>query len=129
MHSSPVTRQRSATSRGGLAHRPTFSGPTSHLPEQQVASEAHRSCSGWQPDARTQRLGPSADGAQRPEQQSLSSMHSAAAGLQPGSAWQRMAGPGIAVHRPLQQTSPVTQISPSTRHAASSRQRATPLSP
>jgi hypothetical protein len=86
MHSSPVTRHLSATPRGGFAHRPTFSGPTLQTPEQHAASDAQRSCSGWQPGARTQRFGPSADGAQRPEQQSLSSMHSAIEGRQPGNA-------------------------------------------
>ena len=55
-------------------------------------------------------------------------MHSASAGRQPGSAWQRMPPPGATVQRPLQQASPVAQVSPSTRHPASSTQVMTPLS-
>ena len=86
MHSSPVTRQRSATSFGGFAHRLTPSGPNLQVPEQQAPSDAHRSCSGWHPGAPAQRFGPSADGSQRPPQHSLSSMHSAETGRQPGSA-------------------------------------------
>jgi hypothetical protein len=89
-------------------------------PEQHVAPVAQRSCSGWQPGARTQRFGPSVEGAHRPEQQSLPSMHSCSAGRQPGSAWQRAPPPGMFMQRPLQQVSPIAQISPSTRHAASS---------
>ena len=72
--------------RDAFAQRPTLSGPTLQTPEQHVAPVAQRSCSGWQPGARTQRFGPSIDGAHRPEQQSLLSMHSCSAGRQPGSA-------------------------------------------
>jgi hypothetical protein len=86
MHSSPSTRHLSAIGRGAFAQRPTLSGPTLHVPEQQVAPVAQRSCSGWQPAARTQRFGPSPDGAHRPEQQSLSPMHGSSAGRQPGNA-------------------------------------------
>jgi len=84
MQISPSTRHLAAIAAGAFAQRPTPSGPTLHTPEQQVAPVAQRSCSGWQPLARTHRLGPFADGAHRPEQQSLFPMHSSSAGRQPG---------------------------------------------
>ena len=88
MHSSPMTWQRSATSRGAFAQRPTPSGPALQVPEQHASPDEHRSCSGWHPEARAQRRGPPAlaKAGHRPEQQSLSSMQSAAATRQPGSA-------------------------------------------
>ena len=46
MQISPMTRQRSATSFGGLAQRPTPSGPILQMPEQHVAPDTQRSCSG-----------------------------------------------------------------------------------
>ena len=85
MHGSPITGTV-GDGAGRLRAAADALGPGVAHPGATVASVAQRSCSGWQPGARAQRFGPSAEGAQRPEQQSLSSMHSASAGRQPGSA-------------------------------------------
>ena len=106
MHSSPRGRQAARILSGAFAQRPTSSGPVLHMPEQHDAPVLHRSCSGWQPGARTHRPGPSAEGSQRPEQQSLLFAQSASAGRHPGSAWQRPPPPGMVAQRPLQQSMP-----------------------
>lgn len=67
-----------------------------HIPEQQSAGTAQRSCCGRHPVAQAQRLTPSSLIAQRPEQQSLSVAHSSCAGWHPGRAWQRVSGPAHA---------------------------------
>lgn len=127
MHSCPSVRQGGIAS-GIFAQRATSCGPAVQIPEQHSDAEPQRSCSGWQPGTRWQRLGPDGEASQRPEQQSLSFMHSASAGPQPGSGWQRASPPGVLTQRPLQQSAPATQVSPSTRQASSSWQRAGPPS-
>ena len=86
MHSSPTVRHAGILS-GAFAQRPTSWGPAVHTPEQHSDAAPQRSCSGWQPGRRWQRLGPETPGgggSQRPEQQSLSVMHRDSAGPQPG---------------------------------------------
>lgn len=65
---------------GAVPQRAVPSGPAMQTPEQQLAFEAQRSCSGLQPGSVAQRWGPAAVARQRPEQQSAFEPHSSKAG-------------------------------------------------
>jgi hypothetical protein len=114
------------------AQRPTPSAPTTQAPEQHSAFSAHSSQTLAHPPAGTQRLIASEVDRQRREQQSTSPAQGSPTGLKqvrPSAAVQiareaqRPALTPLPTQEPEQQSEPLPQISPATRHASTSAQR------
>jgi hypothetical protein len=129
-HTSPAAPQP-----GGAWHRATPFMSGAQLPEQHSAADVHSSHSAAHPPAGAQRRVPSPLIWQRREQQSSLIPHTSptwAWQSLPSLAWQFASGAqrptpfGSTVHTLEQQSAPLWQISPSTRHACSKAHRIEP---